>query len=97
MFGFSKVAFTGANIKGNIGLIKLAKDGTLFLDEISEFSPRMQAKLLQVLHENQYFKVGGREIQQVNCRIIVATNRDLQSMILYKMAKELFLSHLGEL
>jgi len=81
MFGYSKGAFTGANIKGNIGLIELAKDGTLFLDEIGELSPRMQAKLLQVLHENQYFKVGGREIQQVNCRIIAATNRDLQSMI----------------
>jgi len=81
MFGYAKGAFTGANIKGNIGLIELAKDGTLFLDEIGELSPRMQAKLLQVLHENQYFKVGGREIQQVHCRIIAATNRDLQSMI----------------
>ncbi|MHB8077509.1 sigma-54 interaction domain-containing protein [Desulfosporosinus fructosivorans] len=81
MFGYSKGAFTGANVKGNIGLIELAKDGTLFLDEIGELSPRMQAKLLQVLHENQYFKVGGRTIQQVNCRIIAATNRDLQSMI----------------
>ena len=81
MFGYSKGAFTGANVKGNIGLIELAKDGTLFLDEIGELSPRMQAKLLQVLHENQYFKVGGREIQQVHCRIVAATNRDLQSMI----------------
>ncbi len=81
MFGYSKGAFTGANVKGNIGLIELAKEGTLFLDEIGELSPRMQAKLLQVLHENQYFKVGGREVQQVHCRIIAATNRDLQSMI----------------
>jgi len=81
MFGYSKGAFTGANTKGNIGLIELANDGTLFLDEIAELSPRMQAKLLQVLHENQYFKVGGREIQQVYCRIIAATNRDLQEMI----------------
>jgi len=81
MFGYSKGAFTGANVKGNIGLIELANGGTLFLDEIAELSPRMQAKLLQVLHENQYFKVGGREIQQVQCRIIAATNRDLQTMI----------------
>ncbi|AET67275.1 PAS domain S-box [Desulfosporosinus orientis DSM 765] len=81
MFGYSKGAFTGANVKGNIGLIELANEGTLFLDEIAELSPRMQAKLLQVLHENQYFKVGGREIQQVNCRVIAATNRDLQAMI----------------
>ncbi|KGK85971.1 histidine kinase [Desulfosporosinus sp. HMP52] len=81
MFGYSKGAFTGANVKGNIGLIELANEGTLFLDEIAELSPRMQAKLLQVLHENQYFKVGGREIQHVNCRIIAATNRNLQDMI----------------
>jgi len=81
MFGYSKGAFTGANVKGNIGLIELANEGTLFLDEIAELSPRMQAKLLQVLHENQYFKVGGRVIQQVNCRIIAATNRNLQDMI----------------
>lgn len=81
MFGYSKGAFTGANIKGNMGLIELANEGTLFLDEIAELSPRMQAKLLQVLHENQYFKVGGREIQHVNCRVIAATNRNLQAMI----------------
>lgn len=81
LFGYSKGAFTGANVKGNIGLIELANEGTLFLDEIAELSPRMQAKLLQVLHENQYFKVGGREIQQVNCRVIAATNRNLQDMI----------------
>lgn len=81
MFGYSKGAFTGANIKGNIGLIELANDGTLFLDEIAELSPRMQAKLLQVLHDNQYFKVGGREIQHVNCRVIAATNRNLIEQI----------------
>jgi PAS domain S-box-containing protein len=81
MFGYSKGAFTGANVKGNIGLIELASDGTLFLDEIAELPLRMQAKLLQVLHENQYFKVGGREIQQVNCRIIAATNRNLHEMV----------------
>lgn len=81
MFGYSRGAFTGANAKGNIGLIELASDGTLFLDEIAELPLRMQAKLLQVLHENQYYKVGGREIQQVNCRVIAATNRDLREMV----------------
>lgn len=81
MFGYSKGAFTGANAKGNIGLIELASDGTLFLDEIAELPLRMQAKLLQVLHENQYFKVGGREVQAVNCRIIAATNRNLHEMV----------------
>lgn len=81
MFGYSKGAFTGANTKGNIGLIELASEGTLFLDEIAELPLRMQAKLLQVLHENQYYKVGGRDLQQVNCRIIAATNRNLKEMI----------------
>lgn len=81
MFGYSKGAFTGANTKGNIGLIELASEGTLFLDEIAELPLRMQAKLLQVLHENQYYKVGGREVQQVRCRIIAATNRNLHEMV----------------
>lgn len=81
MFGYSKGAFTGANEKGNIGLIELASEGTLFLDEIGELPFNMQAKLLQVLHENQYFKVGGREIKRVNCRIIAATNQNIPEMI----------------
>lgn len=81
LFGYSKGAFTGADEKGKIGLIELASDGTLFLDEIGELPLKMQAKLLQVLQENQYFKVGGREIKKVKCRIIAATNRDLPKMI----------------
>lgn len=81
LFGYSKGAFTGADEKGKIGLIELASEGTLFLDEIGELSPKMQAKLLQILHEQQYFKVGGREIKKVNCRIIAATNRNLKKMI----------------
>lgn len=81
LFGYSRGAFTGADEKGKIGLIELASEGTLFLDEIGELPMRMQAKLLQVLQENQYFKVGGREIKHVNCRIIAATNRNVQTMI----------------
>lgn len=81
LFGYSKGAFTGADEKGKIGLIELASEGTLFLDEIGELPPKMQAKLLQVLQEQQYFKVGGREIKKVKCRIIAATNRDLHKMI----------------
>jgi len=81
LFGYTKGAFTGANSKGNIGLIELASEGTLFLDEIAELPMRMQAKLLQVLHENQYYKVGGRDIQHVNCRIIAATNQNIHELI----------------
>jgi len=81
LFGYSKGAFTGANEKGKMGLIELASDGTLFLDEIGELPMKMQAKLLQVLQDNQYFKVGGREVQKANCRIIAATNRNLKAMV----------------
>lgn len=81
LFGYSKGAFTGAHEKGKIGLIELASDGTLFLDEIGELPMKMQAKLLQVLQDNQYFKVGGREVQKANCRIIAATNRNLKEMV----------------
>ncbi|HHT63469.1 MAG: sigma-54 interaction domain-containing protein [Bacillota bacterium] len=81
LFGYSKGAFTGANEKGKMGLIELASEGTLFLDEIGELPMKMQAKLLQVLQDNEYFKVGGREVQKVNCRIIAATNRNLKEMV----------------
>ncbi len=81
LFGYSKGAFTGAHEKGKMGLIELASDGTLFLDEIGELPMKMQAKLLQVLQDNQYFKVGGREVQKANCRIIAATNRNLKEMV----------------
>lgn len=88
LFGYSKGAFTGADEKGKIGLIELASEGTLFLDEIGELPLKMQAKLLQVLQEQQYFKVGGREIKRVKCRIIAATNQNLQKMIEQSLFRE---------
>ncbi len=81
LFGYSRGAFTGASEKGKAGLFELASDGTIFLDEIGELPLKMQAKLLQVLHEGQYFKVGGREIKKLNCRVIAATNRNLEQMM----------------
>lgn len=81
LFGYSGGSFTGASEKGKIGLIELANGGTLFLDEIGEIPLRLQAKLLQALQEKQYFQVGGREEKQVNCRIIAATNSNLQKMV----------------
>lgn len=81
LFGYNKGAFTGAHEKGKMGLIELASSGTLFLDEIGELPMKMQAKLLQVLQDSQYFKVGGREVQTVNCRIVAATNRNLKEMV----------------
>jgi len=81
LFGYERGAFTGADGKGKIGLIELANNGTLFLDEIGEISLKLQAKLLQVIQENKFYPVGGREVKNVNCRIIAATNRDLQKVV----------------
>ncbi len=81
LFGYSAGSFTGANSKGRIGLFELANEGTLFLDEIAEIPMHLQAKLLHALQEKVYFSVGGRKEKKVNCRILAATNKDLQSMV----------------
>lgn len=79
-FGHEKGAFTGANQR-EIGKIELAEDGTLFLDEIGEMPLFMQAKLLRVLQEREFYRVGGKNPVQVRCRFISATNRNLEEMV----------------
>ena len=81
LFGYSKGAFTGAIKEGKDGYIKLADNGALFLDEITEIPLELQSKLLRVLQENEYYKVGGREKQKVGCRFIFASNRDIIKLI----------------
>ena len=76
LFGHEKGAFTGA-LNQKIGKFELADGGTLFLDEISEMSPGMQAKLLRVLQEGIFYRVGGITPIQVDVRVISATNRDI--------------------
>jgi DNA-binding NtrC family response regulator len=76
LFGHEKGAFTGA-IRRTKGRFELADGGTLFLDEISEIKQNLQAKLLRVLQEKEFEKVGNPEPVQVDVRIIVTTNRDL--------------------
>lgn len=76
LFGYKKGAFTGAD-KDRVGLIALAHNGTLFLDEIGEMPGAMQVKLLRVLQEGSFYPVGGRDLVNVNIRIVSATNRDL--------------------
>lgn len=76
MFGYAKGAFTGATTK-HIGRIEMAQNGTLFLDEIGELGTEMQSKLLQVLEENSFERVGEAVPVGVDIRIISATNRDL--------------------
>lgn len=87
LFGHEKGAFTGAHTQ-KIGRFELAHKGTIFLDEIGELSIGLQAKLLRVLQENEYERVGGTQTLQADIRIIAATNRDLKSMIKAKQFRE---------
>jgi len=80
LFGHEKGAFTGA-IKQRQGRFEQADGGTLFLDEIGEISPMFQAKLLRVLQESEFERVGGNKTLSVNVRIVAATNRDLETEV----------------
>lgn len=80
-FGYEEGAFTGAKQKGKIGKFDLANGGTLFLDEIGDMSLPLQAKLLRVLQEREFYRVGGTARIQVDVRIIAATNRNLEDMV----------------
>ncbi len=81
LFGYVKGAFTGADPNGKDGKIKLAEGGSLFLDEVTEISPDLQTKLLRVLQEKEYYKVGGNKKYKVNTRIICATNKNIKRLI----------------
>ncbi len=80
LFGHEKGSFTGA-ITRKLGKFELARYGTVFLDEISEMSLNLQAKLLRVLQEMDFERVGGKDSIKVNARIITATNKDLKQMV----------------
>jgi len=80
LFGHERGAFTGA-MQSRIGKFSLAKDGTIFLDEISEMDLSLQAKLLRVLQEREYYTVGGTQSIQLKARIIASTNRDLKKCV----------------
>ena len=79
MFGHEKGAFTGA-IKRKLGKFEIAHGGTIFLDEIGTITPSTQIKLLQVLQDGTYQRVGGEEILKTDVRVIAATNADLKKM-----------------
>ncbi len=80
LFGHEKGAFTGA-VQLRRGRIEEAEGGTLFLDEIGDFSPATQVKLLRVLQEREYQRVGSSHTRNADIRIIAATNRDLEAMV----------------
>ncbi len=80
LFGHERGAFTGA-IRRKLGRFELAHEGTLFLDEIGEIPPAVQVKLLRVLQERRFERVGGEETVEVDVRVVSATNRDLTRMV----------------
>ncbi len=80
LFGHEKGAFTGA-IKRNLGRFELAHGGTLFLDEVGDLPPETQIKLLRVLQEREFERVGGTQTVKVDVRVISATHRDLELLV----------------
>jgi len=80
LFGFEQGAFTGA-VRAKPGKFEMANKGTIFLDEIAEMSPHLQAKLLHVLQDQQYSRLGGRSLIQVDVRVLAATNMNVQDAI----------------
>jgi Nif-specific regulatory protein len=80
LFGHEKGAFTGA-VGDRKGRFEMAHGGSLFLDEVGDISPAFQAKLLRVLQEREFERVGGNKVVKVDVRLICATNRDLERMV----------------
>jgi two-component system response regulator HydG len=80
LFGHEKGAFTGA-VKRKLGRFELADKGTLFLDEVGDMTPNLQLKLLRVLQDQQFERVGGEETVQVDVRVVSATHRDLKRAV----------------
>ena len=87
LFGHEKGAFTGA-IRGRTGRFELANGGTIFLDEIGDMSPSLQVKVLRVIQERQFERIGGMKTIDVDVRIITATNQDLEKAVAEKRFRE---------
>ncbi|MDR3073393.1 MAG: sigma 54-interacting transcriptional regulator [Deltaproteobacteria bacterium] len=81
LFGYEKGSFTGASTSGKAGFFEAADNGTLFFDEIGEMPMEMQVKLLRVLQEGEFFRIGGTKSIKTNVRIISATNKNLKEMV----------------
>jgi two-component system response regulator HydG len=80
LFGHERGSFTGA-VRRKLGRFELAHEGTLFLDEVGEIQPSIQVKLLRVLQERSFERVGGEDTIEVDVRVVSATNRDLAGMV----------------
>lgn len=88
LFGYEEGAFTGARKGGKKGYFEVARGGTLFLDEISELPMNLQVKFLSVLQNQSFMRVGGNKKIEMKCRIICATNQNLEEMIQQKRFRE---------
>ena len=87
LFGHEKGAFTGA-IRSRVGRFELSQGGTIFLDEIGDMSPALQVKLLRVIQERRFERIGGVKTIHVDTRIITATNQDLEKAVSEKRFRE---------
>ncbi|MDP3829740.1 MAG: sigma-54 dependent transcriptional regulator, partial [Ignavibacteriaceae bacterium] len=87
LFGHEKGAFTGAHQR-KLGKFEIANDGTIFLDEVGELEMTLQAKLLRVIQEKEFERVGGNDLIKTDVRIISATNRDLKKAVENKEFRE---------
>src|SRR6185436_1987783 len=87
LFGYERGAFTGA-FKSSEGRFKQADGGTIFLDEIGDMDVKLQAKLLQVLQDQEFLRIGSEESVKVNVRVMVATHRDLEEAIVQGRFRE---------
>ncbi len=87
LFGHEKGSFTGA-VERKQGKFELADGGTLFLDEIGDMEPPLQAKILRVLQDHEFYRVGGKTPLKVNVRILAATNQDLEKLMTLKRFRE---------
>ncbi|MDO4552536.1 MAG: sigma 54-interacting transcriptional regulator [Bacillota bacterium] len=80
-FGYEKGSFTGASDTGKQGYFEMADNGIIFLDEVGDLPPEVQAKLLRVIQDGEFFRVGGSAPVKTNVRILSATNRDLEELV----------------
>ncbi|WP_038299374.1 sigma-54 factor interaction domain-containing protein, partial [Metaclostridioides mangenotii] len=80
LFGYIKGAFSGADAKGKVGKFELANGGVVFLDEIGDMPLQLQSKLLRVLQEMKFTRIGSNELLDIDVRIVYATNQDLYKL-----------------